>query len=333
MTASAYLGPPPLTWTQALTAWVFHPVPVALVVLLGSWYAWRVRTMRRSGRSWPRSRTVWFFCGLAAYLVATCSFIGAYHQVLFSMRALQVVILLMVIPQLWAHGLPGTLARDTATPTGRRVASGVLHARPTQVLTHPIAGLLILLGLPIGLYGSGWYSASLTSHLGDELTQLALLTGGLHYFWTRLQRDPVPKLFPQYVTTWLTFADVILDALVPAAIMISPVLVATGYYATIGRTWGPSLAADEYTGASFLWVLGDFAGLPFLLLSLRQLRRRDEADAAAIDAELDELQAAEAQQHRDAEGNAAGIAGPPGLMRPWWENDPDLAEHLHWKQR
>lgn len=341
--ASAYHGPPPLTWTQVVTSWVFHPVPVALIVALGGWYAWRVHTLRRAGGTWPRMRTVWFVLGLAAYAIGTCSAIGVYHPVLFSMRAIQVVILLMVAPQFWAQGMPGTLARDTATPAGRRIASRILHARATRAVTHPLVGVVVLVGLPIGLYASAWYTASLTSHIVDELTQLALLAGGFHYFWTRLQRDPVPKLYPQYVTTWLTFADCIFAIIVPVALIVSPNIDGAAYYLAVARDWGPSLDADQNLGASALWGLGIFATLPFLLLSLKQMMRRDEAAAAVIDA----LEAEQHQQRKaasqtttdnagddqagDEEGGAAESL-PPGHTGLWWENDPDLAEHFHWRR-
>ncbi|WP_037346337.1 cytochrome c oxidase assembly protein [Sciscionella sediminilitoris] len=312
------MQPPPLTFAGALSSWQFDPVPIALILLLGGWYLLRVRRYRRGGARWPGSRTLWFFLGLLVYALVTLSAIAVYDRVLFSARALQIVGLLMIVPQLFAHGLPLTLARDTASPAGRRIGSTVLHHRLTELITHPIVGLLVLLGLPIALYATGWYAASLTDSVIAELTRFALLAGGFHYFWTRLQRDPVPKPYAQYITTWLTFADIILDAIVPLAMITMPGLVAEEYYTALGRDWGISLRMDQVTGAGLLWFLGDLAGLPFLLLSLQQLRRRDRADTEAIDAELDALE----PEQRVAEGR----------VRPWWEEDESVAEHFGWRR-
>lgn len=52
------------------------------------------------------------------------------------MRALQVVVLMMMMPQLWAYALPGTLARDTSTPQWRHRLSRRRHTGVTQVITR-----------------------------------------------------------------------------------------------------------------------------------------------------------------------------------------------------
>ncbi len=263
--------------------------------------------------------SAYWSAGLAAYVLATLSAVRVYSDVLFSAKALQITLLMMVVPQLLAHGLPGTLARDSVGRRGRQAASRVLHSRVAQRITHPVIGVVILIGLPIALYGSGWYQATLTDPAVDELTQLALLGAGFHYFWTRLQRDPVPRLYPQVVTVILTFVDVALDSVVPLALLITPAIVAEDHYVSVGRNWGPSLAGDQDVGAGILWMLGDLAGIPFLLLALAQWMRRDRAEAAEIDRQMD---AADARQ----DGSA-----PRSTL--WWENDAYLAEHYQWRRR
>lgn len=304
---------------EVVTAWEFHVVPVVLTAVLGGWYVLAVCRLRRRGHSWPARFSMYWAAGLATYVVATSSAVRAYSDILFSVKALQVTLLMMVVPQLFAHGLPGTLARDSARPRGRQAASRMLHSRLAQRVTHPVIGVVILIGLPIALYGSPWYEATLTSAAVDELTQLALLGAGFHYFWTRLQRDPVPRLYPQVVTVILTFVDVALDSVVPLALLLTPAIVAEDHYIAVGRNWGPSLAGDQDVGAGILWMLGDLAGIPFLLLALSQWVRRDQAEAEVIDRQLD---ADDARR------------GPSSQASPlWWENDEYLAEHFQWRRR
>ena len=169
-------------------------------------------------------------------------------------------------------------------------------------------------------------------HPVDELTQLALLLGGFHYFWTRLQRDPVPKLYPQYVTVALTFADIILDALVPLALILMSGVYAADYYGELARTWGAGLKSDQYTGAGLLWFLGDVAGVPFLLLSMQQFWRRDQAEAAVIDVELDRAYATRPPgapaDWAPRDEARSGQTTATERTRPWWYDDPAIRAHL-----
>ncbi|MGW5746970.1 cytochrome c oxidase assembly protein [Amycolatopsis sp. NPDC003861] len=304
----------PLTWSTLLTEWNWSPVPLALTTLLGSWYFIAVRKVRQAGQDWPRVRVVWWYLGLASYVLVTVTVFGAYESILFSVRALQVTTLLMITPQFLAHALPLTLLRDTVSPVARRRLGRILHARATELITHPLVGVLVLLGTPIALYGSQWYAASLGSDMIDEFTQLALLIAGGHYFWTRLQRDPVPKLYPHVVSVGLTFAEVALDVVVPLGIMMSGSLVAADHYLALAGAGGLDPDTDQATGAAILWGLGDLALVPFLVLSMNQLRRRDAAAAADIDRELD-------------------AADGDGETRPWWETDPALADRFRDNRR
>ncbi|UUV35868.1 cytochrome c oxidase assembly protein [Amycolatopsis roodepoortensis] len=312
---------PPLNWSAAVTEWVWAPVPVVLILILGIWYGRGVRKLWRAGQAWPTVRIVWWYTGLGTYALVTLSAIGAYQSMLFSIRAIQVTTLLMITPQFLAHALPGRLARDTVSAATRARLSGILHSRTSRVITHPMVGAVVLLGTPIALYGSGWYEASLQNPILNEVTQLILLLAGGHYFWTRLQRDPVPELYPHYVSVALTFAEVALDVVIPLGLLMSGTLVAADYYLGLNGAGGLSVETDQATGAAVLWGLGDLALVPFLILSLNQLRRRESAHAAEIDRELDERQRAES-------GSIGKDRPLPATMRPWWEDDPDLASRF-----
>jgi cytochrome c oxidase assembly factor CtaG len=298
----------PLTLVTAVTSWTADPVSLLVIVLLGGWYGLAVR---RVG-GWPRARVVAFYAaGLGTYAIATLSSIGAYADTLFSMRAAQIILLLMVTPLGLALGAPFTLLRDTApAPVVSRLRSA-LHSPFGKVIAFPATASALLIGTPWALYFTGWYPAVLRSPVIDELTRLALLLIGLVYFWSRLQLDPVPRRFHHLVSVWITLAEVVGDAALGLTLWFSGHIVAQDYYQALGRAWGPDLRLDQTFGAGVLWIVGDLAGLPFLGALVNRMTKEDAKQAEEIDQVLDE---------REAAGEDTD--------RPWWESDPTLSERF-----
>jgi hypothetical protein len=101
-----------------------------------------------------------------------------------------------------------------------------------------------------------------------------------------------------------------------------------------------------------IWILGDLVGLPFLAVMLIQMMREDQAEAVAIDAELDAREAARARRATrqapaaepaaDAAAAAttvtaaattvtaatAGAEGVAGDDDPWWQADPRFTDRF-----
>jgi hypothetical protein len=110
--ASGYQGPPELTVTRALTEWTLDPWMLALILLLGGSYLAGVRRARTSRDNkdnslWPVARQIWF-CGLGLgfLVIATMSWVGVYQPILFWVRAVQTVLLVLVVPLFLALGRP-----------------------------------------------------------------------------------------------------------------------------------------------------------------------------------------------------------------------------------
>ncbi|MBB5893873.1 cytochrome c oxidase assembly protein [Kutzneria kofuensis] len=300
--------PEPLTLVTAVTSWTADPVSLVVMIVVGGWYGLSVR---RRG-DWPRARVVAFYGGgLGAYAIATLSSIGVYADTLFSMRAAQVILLLMVAPLGLALGAPFTLLRDTgpAALVGR--LRSVLHSPFGKVIAFPATASVLLIATPWLLYFTAWYPAVLRFRAVDELTRLALLLIGLVYFWSRLQLDPVPRRFHHLVSVWITLVEVVGDAALGLTLWFSGHLVAQDYYQALGRAWGPDLRLDQTFGAGVLWIVGDLAGLPFLGALVNRMTKEDAKQAKEIDRVLDE---------REAAGDDPN--------RPWWESDPTLAERF-----
>jgi len=314
--AAGYHGPPELTVARAFGEWTLDPWMLVLVLLLGGGY---LAGARRLG-DWPTARRVWFLgFGLGFLVIATMSWVAAYQPVLFYARAVQTVLLVLVVPLFIALGRPISLFIAVFPQAGARLAA-VIRSRPARILTFPAITTLALVAVPFALYFTSWYTAVFHSAAVRELTYLALLAPGFAFFWTLLRVDPVPKEYSYAVSMWITGAEVIGDAFFGLAVIADQNLIGAAWYHALARPWGPSLQADQVIGGGALWILGDLVGLPFLAAQLIQLMREDESDAARIDADLDA---------RDAALQAVPPSAPDGTEpaadqaeKPWWEEDP-----------
>ncbi len=309
--ASGYHGPPELTVARAFTEWTLDLPMLVLVLLLGGGYIAGVRRQR----DWPVARRIWFLgVGLGFWVIATMSWVGAYQPVLFYARAIQTVLLVLVVPLFLVLGRPISLFIAVFPGAGARLEAAI-RSRPARILTFPAITTFALVAVPFVMYFTSWYTAVFHSTAIRELTYLALLAPGFTFFWTLLRVDPVPKEYSYAVSMWITGAEVIGDAFLGLAIIADQNLIGPAWYHALARPWGPSLQSDQIIGGGALWILGDLVGLPFLAAQLIQLMREDESDAARIDARLDA---------RDAELAAAAASEPEAGQadKPWWEDDP-----------
>jgi cytochrome c oxidase assembly factor CtaG len=328
--AAGYVGPPQLTLGRAFTQWTADPAMIALVVVLGGCYLLGVRKVRRSGEEWGVGRVI-AFCGLGLgfLVIATMSWVGVYQGVLFYARAVQTVLLVLVVPLFLAMGKPLTLL-STAIPATSGAVHATVRSRVARIVTFPAITTLALVGVPMVMYFTSWYTAVFHSVTVRELTFLALMVPGYVFFWTLLRVDPVPRMYPYGVAMWITAAEVVGDAFFGIAVIADQNLIAGPYYHAVGYPWGPSLNTSQVLGGGIIWILGDFVGLPFLAVQLIQMMREDKVEAAAIDAELDARDAA------SAPARPAAVAGTstdeadvtPDGERPWWEDDPRFTERF-----
>jgi cytochrome c oxidase assembly factor CtaG len=313
--ASGYQGPPELTLSRAFSEWTLDIPMLVLVLVLGGGY---LAAVRRAPADWPAARRVWFCClGLGFLVIATMSWVGVYQPVLFYARAVQTVLLVLVVPLFLALGRPVTLAIAAFPFAGRHIEAAI-GSRAARILTFPAITTFALVAVPFAMYFTSWYPAAFHSGAVRELTFLALMAPGFAFFWTLLRVDPVPKAYPYAVSMWITGAEVVGDAVLGIAVIASQTLIGAAYYHALARPWGPSLKTDQVIGGGVLWILGDLVGLPFLAAQLIQFMREDESEAAKADADLD---AKEAELEA-----AAGHDGPGGEggeeARPWWADDP-----------
>lgn len=305
-------GLPPLTQWAVASSWTADWPAIILGVLLGCGYLLAVLRVKRRGTAWPASRVVFFLAGLAIFWFVRLSFLGVYSDILFWPRAVQNIVLLMVVPLLLALGAPLSL---TLASSGEQAAHRLRRwgrSAPARMVTFPLIVTGLLVGPLIALYLTPAYELGLRYPLIGQLEQFGLMGCGFVYFWTRLQRDPTPRQDSHLVSMWISMAEVIFDGALGLALALGP-LVAQDYYLAVHPAWAPSPRMDQVIGAGVLWIGGDLAGLPFVAAVINQWRRDDSRQAAVIDRELDEQEA---------------TAPESAPARLWWEDDPVLSQRF-----
>jgi cytochrome c oxidase assembly factor CtaG len=312
-----YHGPPALTPGRAFTQWALDPWALAVLAVAAGLYVAGVRRAR-AGEGWRPGPAAAAVTALVFGVIATQSPLAVYARVLVSARGVQTVLVLLVVPLFTAMARPLSLVIAAWPRAGRRLTAAV-RSRAAVIATFPAITTTVLVITPFLVWFSPWYAAGLRSGLIRELTLAALFVPGFVFFWTLLRADPVPKAYSYLVSMWITGAEVVGDAVLGLAVIADNSLIAGGYYHALARPWGPSLRTDQVLGGGALWILGDIVGLPFLAAQLIALIREDEQEAAVVDAELDE---------RDAAAAPASAGEPPADHEPWWESDPRFAERF-----
>ncbi|MBB3747962.1 cytochrome c oxidase assembly factor CtaG [Mycolicibacterium sp. BK634] len=236
-----------------------------------------------------------FVSAIAVWAVATFSAVGTYAPVLFWVRALQVLLLLQVVPFLLALSRPLTVLG---------VSESQLDSRILRIACSPLVTSIAMLATPWLLYLTPWYVASMTGPPAVA-TQLLLVFIGFGYFYARLQADPVPQRFSPLVSIGISVVESLADGLLGIVLWLGP-LVAVDYYAALQRNWGPSPRIDQSIGAGILWIAGDVLSIPFLVVLMRRLGSHERRRAVEVDTALDE--------------------SPASTL--WWENDPQLRDRF-----
>lgn len=295
-------------------SWTFDPTAAALVVL-GA--AVLLPAVRRT----PVTRAQCWNLGVALVIWVLVSFsaIAVFAPLLFWLRALQVLMLLYVVPFFLALARPVSMLRAGFGESAQQRLDAALACAPMRLLLSPPVTSVLMLATPWLLYLTPWYLASMTGAVA-ALTRVALVAIGFGYFYTRLQVDPVPHRYPPLMSIGISVAEGLGDGILGLVLWLGPVI-AYDYYAGLHRDFGPSIRDDQTYGAGVLWVLGDVLGVPFIMLLMRALGSDERRKAAEIDAALDAESDAAAPttpaEVTEAEAPAGGL---------WWQNDPQLRD-------
>jgi cytochrome c oxidase assembly factor CtaG len=309
--------------TVPLSAWTggWTPDPIGLLALaLSIGYAIAGHRRARTARTpIPLARAIAFHLGCLLLFVLGCGPLTHYATLLFWVRAMQITILLYLVPLALACGTPLRVFGSAAPASSRRPLLRLLRSRAAKILTHPAVASPLLLITPWVLLFTGWNVAAMRSQWVDVPTRLLLLGIGFVYFWSRVQADPVPRRFPQGLSLLLTIAESLGDGILGVTVWLFG-LQYVDYYGSLGFTDPDQLRLSQTIGAGMLWLLADVIGLPFLAVLMAALRREDRRNEIAVDAALDRAAAAPPTEQPDgAPTPSAGL---------WWEQNDELRDRF-----
>ena len=313
----------PLNAHTAFTEWEFAPVVTVAVALFAVLYAigiWRVHR-RHPSNPWPLLRSVAYYAGLLAVVIATQSSVGAYDDVLFSVHMVQHLLLIMVAPPLLVVGRPVTLLLHASRNPLHRWTLAVIRSRIVTALTCTPVAAVIYAATIVGTHLTGFMNVTLHHENVHNAEHVLYLVAGYLYFLPLLGSEPIrwKMSFPSRF--------LLLALSMPVDTFVGVVLLQANHelfpaYADTSRTWGPSLLSDLHLGGAIMWVGGD-AIMFVLILCVFVMFLLDKQAAGSMG---DWLEGARAQALRDnvaSVGATAPVATPP---RPGQTIDDD--EHL-----
>lgn len=310
--ATTMLGfpmPPPLTAGRLVGYWLPDPLFISAAAAAAGCYLVGVWRLRRRGDAWPAARTVAFLTACALVVIATSSGLARYGPVLFSVHMVQHLLLAMIAPILVALAAPVTLAlralpraANPAWPGPREWLQRALHLPISRLLTHPVFALAHYVITMYVMYLTGLYELALRSHAAHLLMIGHFLLAGYLFFWVVIGIDPSSRSRPAPpLRMLLLLVSVVLHAFLGIVIMQTSTLLASDWFTTLPRTWGPDPLDDQHTAGGIAWSFGELPAMLVMIALFVQWIRADEreqrradraADRAAAEGREDEALAA-----------------------------------------
>jgi putative copper resistance protein D len=307
-------GLPAPTLDGVWTAWQLDPLIAVVLVTGAAGYALGMVLANRRGRRWPVRRAVIFFgLGLGSLAVLGLGWPAVYARALFSVYALQLVLLLMVVPLLVAFGRPVELAMTASGVEGTARLRRVLDSRPARVFTVPVVGPLLLAVVPFAVFFTPWYPETLRHPFAASATHLLLLIIGLMALVPLWEAGTIAAQVPYAIALLFAFIELLADAVPGIVIRLDTHVIAA---ADLARSWGPALLADQQLGGNLLWCIGETIDIPFLAMLVYQWYRSDARQAAQVDRLLDST--ASVQPARATDGSSVE------MTTPWWVQDASV---------
>lgn len=303
------LPPRPTSYTW-LTEWTFDPWVLVPIVIAAAVYGVGVRRLRASGVSWGHGRLVLWMIGLTVIVIATSSAVGVYDTSLFSVHAIQHMLLQMIAPAFLGLAAPVTLALRTLPAGPRRVLLAVVHSRYVRVVSHPLVAYLLFAVSPFFLIYSDLLELSLRNDLVHNLTHVHFVLVGCLLYWPLLGVDPLPNPLPYVFRMLLVFGLGPVHIVLGIPIMMRGELFAADYYLAVGRAWGTDPLQDQAVGGGLLWVFGDVVVMFMLIGMFWQWSRSESREQRRVDRHLDRLH-----------GRSAATT------KPWWLEPPGEAQN------
>jgi putative membrane protein len=275
--------PPDARAATIITSWTLNPLAIVPIVAAAWLYGMGLRRAARAGTPHPRRAAVAFFAGLTVVALALASPIDAYAEVSFSVHMAQHLLLTLLAPPLLAVGAPITLALRSTRPQTARLLSRLLRSVPAVVLSDPVVGWALFVGVALVIHLTPLFDLALRSSGAHALEHALWLAAALVYWWPIVGRDPSahPVSYPvRLLSLFLAMPAMSFLALT----IYSATGPLYGEYASLPAPWGPSALADQRAGATMMWLVGNLALVLAMLIVATAWKRDDDARQRRLEA-------------------------------------------------
>ncbi|HET7869388.1 MAG TPA: cytochrome c oxidase assembly protein [Actinomycetota bacterium] len=268
--------PPDARAATILTSWTLDPLAIVPIVAAAWVYAKGLRRGARAGTPHPRRSAVAFFVGLAVVTLALASPIDAYAEASFSIHMVQHLLLTLLAPPLLALGAPIALALRSTRPPTARLLSRLLRSVPAVVLSDPVVGWALFVGVAFVIHLTPLFDLALRSRGVHALEHVLWLATALLYWWPIVGRDPTAHPMGYPVRLLSLFLAMPAMSFLALAIYSARAPLYEGY-ASLPAPWGPSALADQRAGAITMWLVGNLALVVAMLVVATAWKRDEDA--------------------------------------------------------
>lgn len=297
---------PPLT-ADLVGPWVFNPVVAGVLVVLGGGYLLGVGRARRRG-AWPWWRVACFvLLGLGGVMVCTMSWLAVHDHAHLWALAVQLTLLLALVPVALALGDPVGLARAALGSRGRQRLERALAGPVVRVLTFPVVAALLATTFLLVVFFTGVLPAALRHPAVMDGVYLAALVVGCLAALPMLGAEILPDWCTEPFLLLFAFVDGLVDAIPGVLVMTTGTRLAGGWFA--GRADDPNW--DVHLAGASMLALSELVALPiFFIVLFRWASREGAFEPRAL--------ATRAESRVSAERIAPV---EPEVLQPWWETD------------
>jgi putative membrane protein len=280
---AAVPGTGPWSW---LIAWPADPLVLAALMGAGFAYAGGLKRLRRAGTPFPLRWSLAFWCGLGVLALALLSPIDAYADASFSVHMGQHLLLTFLAPPLLALGAPITLALRACTPERARAISRILRSRGARLLSNPLVGWALFIGVPFAVHLSPMFDAALRSAWVHGVEHLAWVTAALIYWWPIVGRDPSPHPVPYPTRLLSLFLAMPMMSFLALTLYLgdAPLYPA---YASLAAPWGVRALAEQQWAAVEMWLVGNLALILAILLVAVAWKHAEDEGQRRLEGRID----------------------------------------------
>jgi putative membrane protein len=257
--------------------------------VVGLIYIWGLQRARMgpTTSSFPRWRARCFFVGLLVTYLALQSPIHAYSHRLFSVHMVQHLLLMMVAAPLLVLGTPVVLAlRAASPPVRRRVLVPLVRSRGASILSNPVVCWSAFTVVLWASHFTSLYEDALGSQAIHGLEHVLYLAAAVLFWRPVIGLEPGPSRISHPARILYLFLAMPQMAFLGLAIYSSDTVLYPHYLVT-APPLGTNAVADQHLAGVLMWTTSMVLLLPALGFVWFDWMKKDEREAARIDARLD----------------------------------------------